>query len=204
MKKTVILLLGLLCVAPVFAQTAAAANKTSLDRALEQAVLKQLKKNSALAPRLNEVDKLLNTVAKRLSKELGKPVTATQVVELAYRNRMATFKEDAAHEYKWRTEVPGAMKVAVGSTEKEFAAHYKHTIDYAFNYVFGPKYTNTLFDYGNGPTGYDKTQYAREPDVEVFGTDSELEICNLFNNLEWVAKTTDDGFRTYWAWLLEK
>ena len=203
MRKMSILLLGLLCVVPVFGQTVSSTQGKSLDRALEQAVLKQLKKNALFAPELNKVNGLLNKVAKRLEKELGHPVSAEDVVKWTYQARTADFDKDAAYEYKWRSEVPGAMKLPYGATAKEFAQHYRHSIDYAFFYVFGVKHTNALYDYGNGPCGYDDSKYAREQDKTVFAADSEMEICNLYNNLKWAAGATEDAFRTYWAWLLE-
>lgn len=203
MKKISILLVGLLCVAPVFGQTVSGTQSKSLDRALQQALLKQLNKNALFAPESKEVGKLLNKVANRLEKELGKPVSAEQVVKWTYEMETSDFERTAAREYEWRTKVGSDLKVAAGSTKEEFVQHYRHSIDYAFFYVFGAKYTGGLYNYGNGPTGYDDSKYARESDKTAFAADTELEICNLYNNLKWVAGTTEDGFRTYWAWLLE-
>ena len=209
MKKIMLLVIGFLLLTPV-SNWAAGLTDQELENTLQKAMLENMPNQ------FGQIEKQLDKIAKRLEKEVHYTVTPQQVVAWLYDNCTADFDNVAYYQFKWeRSERLQELIAQGGSAEeitrlsqyvapddpavKEFATQMRYVIDYSFTQVFDPIYLEGWFVFPQKPS-------EKLVNQAKFQKDSQLQISNLRNNLEWLTTTNgnDEDFRNFWSWLLEK
>ena len=209
MKKIILLVMGILFLCPIVNY---AENLTEQEL---ETTLNQVAENNAPNPSA-QIKKQLQQIAQRLNAQLHYTVTPQQVVAWLYDGYMADFDNVAYYQFKWErsTELERLMAEGGSAEEiaslseyvapddpavKEFTAQMRYMIDYAFTQVFDPIYLEGWFVFPAKPS-------KKLTNQEKFQKDSQLQISNLRNSLQWLTTTNgnDRDFRNFWSWLLEK